>query len=443
MKLAKSSLSILFIIFSLLTSVEAYSQRTGTILQFTPNNPVGEGKGIHPGRVTWIRDEKSATWNGVNGRWWDDKSINQTALDNMYTKSVMALTGSENIKKAWKKLFQHYNKTHRGINRGWKPGELIAIKVNLNNTFSTNDTDNDIDQSPQATRALIRQLTAYAGVSEEDIIIYDASVGFRQRAIPDRIYRPLHAEFPKVRWMNASDRIPGREGAQWVKGAINYTSPHVKLGNSLPKAVVEATYMINVALLKGHEISGVTLCAKNHFGSIQFPQREHNSTFVNQMRGKEGDYSAFADIMGAKHLGQKTILYIIDGLYGMQTNVGQPQQKRDSWNKMFGGGWCASYFMSQDPVAIESVGLDFLYAEFGNNLGFSGAPQFEKGSSRNCDNYLKEAAKGRNDKYGEYKPDGRKCGSLGVFEHWNNPKDKKYSRNLNKNKGIELIVVKP
>jgi len=31
---------------------------------------------------------------------------------------------------------------------------------------------------------------------------------------------------------------------------------------------------------------------------------------------------------------------------------------------------------------------------------------------------------------------------LGVHEHWNNNIDKKYSRNLGKGKGIELIVIK-
>jgi hypothetical protein len=38
--------------------------------------------------------------------------------------------------------------------------------------------------------------------------------------------------------------------------------------------------------------------------------------------------------------------------------------------------------------------------------------------------------------------DGTRLGSLGVTEHWNNPVDKKYSRNLGKNKGIELLYFK-
>jgi len=159
------------------------------------------------------------------------------------------------------------------------------------------------------------------------------------------------------------------------------------------------------------------------------------------MNDKPGDYNAFVDLMGCPNLGGKTMLYIVDGLYGMQTNVGQPQE-RDRWRRLFNGEWSASYFMSQDPVAIESVCLDFLWSEFQGELGYSGAKAFPKGSSKNCDNYLMEAAKGVNAKLGPYRPNGVKIGSLGVQEHWNNAVDKKYSRNLGTGKGIELVTVK-
>ena len=40
-----------------------------------------------------------------------------------------------------------------------------------------------------------------------------------------------------------------------------------------------------------------------------------------------------------------------------------------------------------------------------------------------------------------YNPDGRGAlTSLGVHEHWNNPTDRKYSRNLGRKQGIELIA---
>ena len=37
--------------------------------------------------------------------------------------------------------------------------------------------------------------------------------------------------------------------------------------NYLPTCVTEATYVINLANLKGHSY-GITLCGKNHFGSF-------------------------------------------------------------------------------------------------------------------------------------------------------------------------------
>ncbi|MBP3471268.1 MAG: DUF362 domain-containing protein [Paraprevotella sp.] len=409
-------------------------------LQFTSNKPFGEAKGIYPGRVTWARDSLVACWNGKEGCWWDNGNIDQNRLEAMYDKSLCALSGASSVKKAWQNIFRYYNEQNGRGRRGYKKGETIVIKINLNNTYDTDDHDNDIDQSPQATIALLRQLTAKAGIPQECITIYDATIGWKKRAIPDRIYKPAHRLFPRVKWMSATGS-QGVDSAHWVKDAITYTDPSVMLGTVLPQAVTDASYLINIALLKGHEISGVTLCAKNHFGSIPFPARMHSTHTVSQMTGAEGDYSAYVDLMGCPNLGKKTLLYIVDGIYGMQTNVGAPRADRDRW-KMFGNQWSASYFMSLDPVAIECVCMDFLFAEFGGELGFSGAPQFKKGSSRNCDNYLKEAAKGWNAKFGDYRPNGIKTGSLGVFEHWNNSCDKQYSRNLGKDDGIELYKVK-
>lgn len=122
----------------------------------------------------------------------------------MYDKSVMALTGTDNVRTAWKKFFKHHNRSLGRGNHGYRQGEKIAIKINLNNTYQVNDEDNDIDQSPQATIAILRQLTENAGVPEECIVIYDATIGWKPRAIPDRLCHPIHQLFPNVRWMSAN-----------------------------------------------------------------------------------------------------------------------------------------------------------------------------------------------------------------------------------------------
>jgi hypothetical protein len=59
------------------------------------------------------------------------------------------------------------------------------------------------------------------------------------------------------------------------------------------------------------------------------------------------------------------------------------------------------------------------------------------------DNYLHEAAQANNPPSRSlYDPDGdgTRLASLGVHEHWNNAVEKKYSRNLGKSEGIELVM---
>jgi hypothetical protein len=140
-------------------------------------------------------------------------------------------------------------------------------------------------------------------------------------------------------------------------------------------------------------------------------------------------YSAFTDFLGHKDLGEKTILFIIDGLYGNEKVDGPPHRK---WKMApFNDAWPNSIFMWFDGVAIDSVGFDFLTSEW------SALPDIA-----NADNYLRESALA-NDPPSKtvYDPerDGIRCRSLGVNEHWNNATDKKYSRNLGKEHGIELL----
>jgi hypothetical protein len=97
----------------------------------------------------------------------------------------------------------------------------------------------------------------------------------------------------------------------------------------------------------------------------------------------------------------------------------------------FNNSWGCSLLSSQDPVAIDAVGLDFLRSEWPD------APDMAY-----SDMYLIEAAQADNPpSKTKYDPqrNNAKISSLGVMEHWNNAKEKKYSRDLGKNEGIELV----
>ena len=137
----------------------------------------------------------------------------------------------------------------------------------------------------------------------------------------------------------------------------------------------------------------------------------------------------FVDFLGHKDLGEKTMLFLLDGLYGAKLVNGIPAPK---WQMApFNNSWPCSLFASQDGVAIDAVGLDFLRSEWPDmmDIAFS-------------DQYLIEAALANNPPSKTvYDPekDGTRIASLGVMEHWNNTKEKKYSKNLGKKNGIELI----
>ena len=82
----------------------------------------------------------------------------------------------------------------------------------------------------------------------------------------------------------------------------------------------------------------------------------------------------------------------------------------------FKGDWPCSLFASQDGVAIDAVGIDFLTSEFPT------MPDVDY-----CDMYLVEAALADSPLSKTfYDPEGDGTGlkSLGVLEHWNNPRDK-------------------
>jgi len=156
----------------------------------------------------------------------------------------------------------------------------------------------------------------------------------------------------------------------------------------------------------------------------------HKSLPANR-RGM-GYYRALVDLMGHSELGGKTVLYIVDGLFAGQNWDSRPVK----WNMApFYDDWPSSVFVSQDPVAIDSVCCDFLQAEWNDYPHYDGA-----------DDYLHEAALAGNPPSGTfYDPNNNGIGlaSLGVHEHWNDLWSKQYSRNLGSGDGIELTSPLP
>ena len=403
---------------------------------FTPtepaNSPIGTAKGIHPGRVVWIHDPEATSWDGSTGSWWDDQNTDQRIVDSMVSEAIQRLTGESSDSQAWEALFRYFNKSKGLGDAGYQKPEKIAIKINMNQDRMEAWKPDVGNPSPHVIRALVDQLINKAGVPGSAITLYDAT-----RSFGDPIYNKIrnnpNPEFQKVSFIVAPDRAQnGRRAAKYDKD----NPLHTKAGTVyLPQCVTEAKYLINLALMRAHTLFGVTLCAKNHFGTTYFPNGRGWSPSPLHRYGSRkdpmGSYNCLVNLNGHQHLDGKTFLYMIDGLYPARNQTGNVIRFAS-----FNNDWFSSILASQDMVAIDSVGLDFLRNEQALNpnvVDVVGHP----------DNYLHEAALANHPPSGtRYDPesDGTPLESMGVHEHWNNPKEMKYSRNLGTGKGIELVT---
>jgi len=423
-----------------------------------PSHPsLGTGRGVFPGRVAWVHDPAACTWSGNSGYWWESQNTQQAVVDTMMSRAIRWLAGKPTDTEAWNALFKCFNQSHGRGNVGYTRGEKIAIKCNLNCSGTT--WQNGQNVSPQMIKALLWQLTQ-AGVNQADITVGDPS-----RTIGQPILDVCRASFPNVKYIDSAGGS-GRTQAQpdTTAGAAVYLgdSNVWSDGARYPAtAFSAATYVIDFGVLRGHSLAGMTCCAKNWFGATwvnyNTSQSHHGFTpggpdTMNSMHGyvaaydfnaggnwvfsqrAMGTYTPLVDLMGHKHLGGKTMLFLVDGLYA---SLHQSQADPMRWSSApFNNGWTASLFASQDGVAIDSVCLDFLSAE----------PKYAGIVKGTVENYLHEAAQADHAPSGTlYDPerDGTKLTSLGVHEHWNNATDKQYSRNLGTGNGIELISATP
>jgi hypothetical protein len=102
--------------------------------------------------------------------------------------------------------------------------------------------------------------------------------------------------------------------------------------------VIEARDKANLVELKKRQNP-----AKNLFGATSYLYRLAKNAHDGFRHSPDGSasYSAFTDFLGHKDLGEKTILFIIDGLYG-NDNVDGPLAVNGRWGPSTMRGQIAS-----------------------------------------------------------------------------------------------------
>lgn len=420
------------------------------------NSPIGQAKGIHPGRVAWIHDPDATSWPGDDNvttapYWHENTCTDQTVVSEMLSKALRAVAGKATDAQAWDAIFKDFNQQRGRGYVGYTAGQKIAIKANfvlMNTNPSSGDKPaqnlDQIDNSPQLAIALLKQLTDVAGVSPGDI-----SIGDPLMIMPNHWYNMVSAQCPGVIYLSKSGyALPGR-----TQVALDYSAPFYwsdpitsrvegKTQDYIPAHFAQSDYVINFPVLKSHNDGGITLSGKNHFGSLMRVPTAAGYYNMHLTRATEtpgnGNYRAIVDLMAHPKLGAKTILVLIDGLYSGRSWDSHPIR----WNMPpFNGDWPSSIFLSQDPVAADSVAFDFMHHEWDAiPTNINGYPQ-----KSGADDYLHEAALIAAPPSGAvYDPshEGLVAQSLGVHEHWNNATDRQYSRNLDplNGTGIELVT---
>jgi hypothetical protein len=433
----------------------------------SPNQPVGIAKGITPGQVVWVWNPKATNPDQTNNyTMYLPENTNQAVVYEMVQNAVKKTGGNKNLKKSWDAIFRYFNKKKNNSDKGYTKGEKVFIKINqtsiniyrasqsngyyLPETMTQSENakagkSGTCETQPYIPLEIIRELVNVAGVDQKDIYIGDPMV---------HTYGYLcdiwHAEFPDI-------HIVDRTSSDFGRTLINQTETEVLHfsdktgGDKLFDVIENASYLINIANFKPHERNGITLTAKNHFGSQaqSSAMHLHYSLISPRVSGRPTNqgyhkYRVLVDIMGSKYLGLNTLLYIVDGLYAGGSNESRGAVKY--FMAPFNNNWTNSMFMSLDQVALESVCFDFLRNEWdGTKTHNASNNRYENIPNVNgVDDYLHQAADPANWPQGiSYDPDnsGKPLTSLGIHEHWNDPVNKQYSQNLGKKNGIILVSV--
>lgn len=437
-----------------------------------PNQPMGVAQGANPGRVVWVWNPDATNENCVSNFDTQDwffkpENTNIKVVGEMVRSSLTALTGKKNIPDSWEVLFKTHNLRKYGKATTYKKGQKIFIKINQGTSrlgLTPEEKDNGFyyptklkpgeekrkpvfgatETGPYVVLEILRELVNEVGIDQKDI-----GVGDPMTDICGHNYEVWHAEFPNITYTGKYSDKHGRTLIKPTEKDLLFYSDKTQT-DKLYDVLENADYLINTACLKPHMSAGITLTAKNHFGSQARENAAHLHYALMVPIGSKPlnlgyrKYRVLVDLMGSKYLGQNTVLYLVEGLFGGGSSETRAPVKY--FMPPFSNDWCSSIFVSQDQVALESVCFDILRTEWNgkNKHDPANNASEDRPNLNGVDDYLHQAADRAN--WPEkiiYDPDnsGKPLPSLGTHEHWNNPRDRQYSRNLGKKTGIELVTI--
>lgn len=250
-------------------------------------------------RVILARDNK--LYGGIS-------MVNKPLLDKILADGLIKLTLRDTPEKAWQSLF--------------KPDDTVGIKLNcLAGRY--------LSPHVELVECLIEGLKS-AGVREKNIIVWE------------RFSMELEAcKFQTNRVGGGvkcygTDELPnsGYDPKPEIAGSV---------GSCFSRIISRTcTAIINVPVLKDHDLAGVTLGMKNFFGAIHNPNKYHDNNCDPYI----------AELNTHPYIRRKQRLIVCDGLVA-QYNGGPAYKPQWTWN--FNG-----LLIGTDPVAFDHIGANII-----------------------------------------------------------------------------------
>ncbi len=251
-------------------------------------------------RVAVLRDEKVRAKTGLSA----------DRIHALLERAILAATGYKDIKIAMRSLAG--------------PKDIVGIKLNCL-------AGRPLSPTKELTQAMTR-LFSECNVSEGNLIFFERS----QRDLIKGGFE-VNVSGPGARFLGHDSPGCGYEPRPRISGQV---------GSCLSRIVTEKiTVLINLGVLKDHNLSGISAGMKNLFGIIHNPNKYHD----NNCDPYVADVSAF-DVVRAK-----LRLVVIDALLA-QCEGGPAYRPQYAWP--FNG-----VLVSTDSVAVDRVGLQIIEAQ--------------------------------------------------------------------------------
>lgn len=220
--------------------------------------------------------------------------------------SAAAFAGKPDAQSTWRSLFV--------------PDDVVGIKVN-------SLAGDGLASHPVLVAAIVDGL-ASAGISRERIIVWD------------RQEHELEAAGFSMDSVNGARVLATDSRGIGYEEDIEFSG---EIGSCFSRLLSRVcTAMINVPVLKDHDLSGVSLGMKNFYGAIHNPNKYHDNNCDPYI----------ADLNAHPFITKKLRLVICDGLKG-QYHGGPAYRPQWTWP-------AATLIVGNDPVAVDRIGLEII-----------------------------------------------------------------------------------